>query len=443
MRVLIVTHRFPPDGIAGVERITQTLAYELAGQGDEVRVVCCRPQPTYDPQPVRELLPNGVLVERYLGGPVPLDFFLFHHTDMERHFERTLLEFAPDVVHGMHLLDLSPRFVEIAHHYQVGVVLSLQDFFLACPLIILRKTNGALCAGPDGGRECARTCFAAEGDRALLRWGLRAVYYRRVLGMAERLIAPSQYVADYFVRYGAEAARMRVIPNGVSIPPAPSANGYVTPRQRGQLNLAFLGSVMPHKGPHLILEALKLAGLDAVDLTLIGQSPHAGYAQALRETAAKIPGLTLRLYGAYEPYELPWLLHAVDCVVTPSIWPETFAIVTREALRRGIPLVTTRVGALPEAVVEGVNGFTFDPDRPGELAVLLRRLAEDEALVHRLRAGARATPIVTVAEHAAAVREVYQQAAADLAANPATRPADLAEFQFLHQALIRVGFSGA
>lgn len=441
MRVLIVTHRFPPDGIAGVERITQTLADELARGGDQVCVVCCRPQPTYDPQPVRELLPNGVLVQRYLGGPVPLDGFLFHHTDMERHFEQTLLEFAPDVVHVMHLLDLSPRFVVLAHRYGAAVVISLQDFFLACPLIILRKTNGEICAGPDGGYECARTCFAGEGGGAMMRWGLRALYYRRILGMAERLIAPSQYVADYFVRYGAEPGRMRVIANGVSIPPAESANGYVTPRQRGRLHLAFLGSVMPHKGPHLILDALKLAGLDAVDLTLIGQAPHRLYSQELREAAAKIPGLRLRLYGAYEPSQLPWLLHDIDCVITPSVWPETFAIVTREALRQGIPLVTTQAGALPEAVVEGENGFTFDPRRPEALAVILRRLVEDEALVHRLRAGARATPIVTVAQHADAVREVYQQAIGDLAAHPATRPSELEEFRFLHDALIHVGFS--
>ena len=441
VRVLLVTHRFPPDGIAGVERITQTLADALARRGDEVCVVCCRPQPTYNPRPVREVLPNGVRVQRYLGGPVPLDAFLFHHRDMERAFEATLLEFAPDVVHCLHLLDLSPRFVALAHRHQAAVVLSLQDFFLACPLIILRKRDGAVCAGPDGGRECARTCFAGEGDRALLRWGLRALYYRRVLGMAERLVAPSQYVADYFVGYGADPARLSVIHNGVSIPPAPGDDGYQTPHERGRLHLAFLGSVMPHKGPGLILDALRVAGLDAVDLDLVGQAPNHWYAESLRATAAGIPGLRLRFYGAYEPYQLSWLLQDVDCVVTPSVWPETFAIVTREALRRGVPLVTTRAGALPEAVVEGVNGLTFDADDPAALAVILRRLAEDEALVRRLRAGARATPVVTVAEHAEAVRAVYGQALADLVTAPATRPADLEEFGFLHQALLQVGFS--
>src|SRR5688500_17947932 len=131
MRVLIVTHRFPPDGIAGVERITQNLAAELARRGDQVCVVCCRPQPSYDPPPVAEMLPDGTLVHRYLGGPVPLYGFLFHHVDMERHFENTLLEFAPDVVHFMHMLDLSPRFIEIAHRHSAAVVISLQDFFLA------------------------------------------------------------------------------------------------------------------------------------------------------------------------------------------------------------------------------------------------------------------------------------------------------------------------
>src|SRR5262249_26334458 len=61
-------------------------------------------------------------------------------------------------------------------------------------------------------------------------------------------------------------------------------------------------------------------------------------------------------------------------------------------------------------VAEGGNGFTFDPHRPAELAARLRRLASDGGLLARLRDGARRTPVVTPARHAADVPAGYQEA---------------------------------
>src|SRR5438876_404691 len=120
MRVLLTSHRFPPDGVSGVERVTQAVAAELARRGDEVSIVARRPGPTPAlPTMARERLPDGTRIHRVVGG------------------------------------------------------------------------------------------------RAEHRWGLRAAYFRGLLQVAERLISPSHYVARYFERFGADPARMRVIPNGI------------------------------------------------------------------------------------------------------------------------------------------------------------------------------------------------------------------------------------
>src|SRR5207249_9616346 len=143
----------------------------------------------------------------------------------------------------------------------------------------------------------------------LVRWGLRAMYFRRLLSMAGRIICPSRYVASYFTRFGAETTRIRVIPNGVSVQPACSMTEvHSTPLKRGTLNVAFLGCVVAHKGTHLILDALQLARLSSVDLVVFGEVADRGYARSLRERAAAIPDLRFRMYGAYDPAELPHLL---------------------------------------------------------------------------------------------------------------------------------------
>ena len=206
-----------------------------------------------------------------------------------------------------------------------------------------------------------------------------------------------------------------------------------------RLTLAFLGAVDPHKGIHVILQALRLADLGPVELRLLGKVADYGYAGELRRLAALVPGLELRLYGAYGPSELSDLLHDVDGVVAPSLWPETFSITARETLAGGIPILVSRLGALPEAVAEGVNGFTFDPERPGQLAALLERLARDVDLLPRLREGARASRVLSAAEHAGLVRAVYAEAIEERVSNATARRGDSEELAFLHEACLRLG----
>src|SRR5207248_1069776 len=153
----------------------------------------------------------------------------------------------------------------LARRQGAAVVLTLHDFYFACPLVHLQKRSGEPCAGPDGGAECARTCFAHEGADALLRWGLRATYFRRLLAVAQRVVCPSRYVANYFAEHGPDlgisAGHLRIVPNGIAIPAADPATAHVALPSAGAFKVAFLGTVVPHKGVHTILDELDAAGL--------------------------------------------------------------------------------------------------------------------------------------------------------------------------------------
>jgi len=171
-----------------------------------------------------------------------------------------------------------------------------------------------------------------------------------------------------------------------------------------------------------------------------------GYARELRDMADSIPGVKLRLYGPYQPRELPFLLQDVDSLVVPSQWPETFCLVVREALVRGVPVITTRLGALPDAVVEGTNGFLYDHDDPAALGTLLSRLADDPPLLESLRKGARETRVLSLAEHATQIRAMYVEALDELGpadVEPAGRPERRRELEELHAMLAEAGFGAA
>jgi glycosyltransferase involved in cell wall biosynthesis len=456
MRALLIAHRLPPDGVAGVERYTESLTAGLRNAGVDVAILTRR----LAARPVqleleREKLPNGAALYQLVGGRYHVNRFLDHYEPMEQLFRVVLAEAPPDVVHINHLLGFSPRFIAIAQRLRLPVVVSMHDFFFACPRVHLQKRSGGLCAGPDGGRECARSCFFDEAifpaeypgmasipnPKSRLRWGIRTAYYRRLLGMAQRVICFSRYVGAFFESFGVSPGRLRVLPHGVQNGlAAPSASSLPTPQERGTLNLAFCGTVCDHKGVHIILDALRTAGVRSVDLRILGETPYQDYTEDLRQRAAVIPGLTLRLLGPYEQADLPALLANVDCVVQASLVPETGGLAPRDALARGIPIAVSRLGALPELVTPGVNGHVFDPAKPRELAAFLRRLWWEDGLMERLRQGAARTPVVTMSQHTAAVQEVYAEAADEMLYKGPGASGDLAEVGYLHEALVELGF---
>jgi glycosyltransferase involved in cell wall biosynthesis len=196
-----------------------------------------------------------------------------------------------------------------------------------------------------------------------------------------------------------------------------------------------MGSVVPHKGVHVVLEAAEAAGVP-ITFDVLGRVYDPGYGDELARRAAAAPSVELRMHGPYEDEEIGGVLAAVDAVVMASQVPEVYPLAAYEALAYGVPLLAGRLGGLPEAVDEGTNGLTFDAARSDELASILRRLHGDHALLARLREGAAASATVSTAEHVDAMRAVYE----DVVPAPAPDEAALAELDDLHRQLLAAGF---
>lgn len=429
MRILVVTHRYPPYGSAGVERVAEQTAQGLRTAGHDVLVLTREPLATPAlPRIVRDRR-DGVRVVTLRGGGTSLERFPGRAIELERLFERTLLEFAPAVVVISHLIDHSPAYVSIAHRWEIPVVVEMHDFYLACERAHLERHGGDLCSGPEGGRACATHCFPHQ-PFSVARWALRTHMFRQAVQEADALICPSGFVAEQAARlFGLKLPRLFVIGNGVTF--APQSLQALEPARGSALRLACIGAVIPHKGPHVVIEALRLARLPDVELTLFGLAFHP-YVGTLLRAAHGIPNLRLRCFGTFAPQALPALLGNVDLVVMASLVPESYGLVVREALACGIPVVASRVGALPEAVRDGENGRLFSPGSSRELAAILQQSQEDPALLPRLRAGIRATDWLSTAERVARLEDVIA-ATLDQAA-PREDPAE-AELTILRNAI--------
>jgi glycosyltransferase involved in cell wall biosynthesis len=392
MRVLLVCHGYPPFGVAGVERLSAHTATELTARGHEVTVLTRRPSAAPPTLALEREMRDGVPVVSIAGGGATFERFPGHEPALEQIFKRMLVELDPDVVLATHLLHHSPGYVDVAHRWGIPIVLELHDFFAICPRAHLQRRSGELCHGPEGGRACARHCFEDQRDGEL-RWALRAQSFREAVHCADAVLCPSSYVARAFEPMRPEAASVEVIGNGVT----PFGPVLREPHgENGPVQLASIGVTVEHKGFQVVVEALRRAQLPAARYAIFGLAVQPQKSE-LHRAARCIPGLELRLFGGFEPTQLPALLADADALVVPSLVAETYSIVAREGFACGLPVIASRIGALPDAIRERENGWLFEPGDASGLAALLQQLDADRAALRRAAAAIRSDDATTAA----------------------------------------------
>lgn len=383
MKVLLVSHGYPPIGVAGVERLSAYSAGELTARGHDVTVLTRHPDALPRSLELRRDSRDGVPVVSIIGGGSDFERFPGWEPDLERAFERMLVEVTPDVVLIAHLMHHSPGYVDVAHRWGIPVLLELHDFFTICPRAHLERRSGDPCSGPEAGRACARHCFGDQ-QNSELRWALRSRSFADAVRGADEVLAPSPFLADALAEASGRERPIRIVENGV-VPLGP----VLRPEPAGdELRLASIGVTVEHKGFQVVLDALRLAALPRVAYTIFGVALPP-LAAELQEAGDEVPGLELRLANGFVPSHLPALLAESDVVVVPSMVPETYSIVAREAFACGIPVIASRTGALADAIRTGENGWLFEPGDATELADLLRVLYGDRSLVRRAAAGIR------------------------------------------------------
>jgi len=207
---------------------------------------------------------------------------------------------------------------------------------------------------------------------------------RRLLADATRLVVTSEATRRDLAGYGIEDRRIGVVRPGTD--PAPLASGSGGPG----LALLCVASLTPRKGHLVLLEAL--ATLRTLDwrLTCVGSALRdPACARAIAMACDRL-GLRARveLAGEHPEAGLGRYYDGADLFVLAS-YHEGYGMVLAEALARGLPVVATTAGAIPETVPDGA-GLLVAPGDPQALAAALRRAMTEPELRAELIAGARA-----------------------------------------------------
>ncbi|KUN07250.1 glycosyltransferase family 4 protein [Streptomyces canus] len=211
---------------------------------------------------------------------------------------------------------------------------------------------------------------------------------REVLRAVPAVIATSDWAVRRLVsHHGLAPERVHVATPGADIAPLASGTDGVS-------RLLCVAAVTPRKGQHRLIEAL--AGAQDLPWSCVcvgGITQDPEYVASLRMLIKKY-GLQDRLHlaGPQAGAELDASYAAADLMILAS-YAETYGMAVTEALARGIPVLATDVGGLPEAVGRapdgGVPGILVPPEDPAALAAELRGWFGEADVRRRLKAAAR------------------------------------------------------
>jgi glycosyltransferase involved in cell wall biosynthesis len=437
MRILALVHQFPPIFETGTELLCQAACGALGARGHEVLVVAADQTRWRRLAPRRERV-AGLDVTRVPTGHAPSPRAAgrivqgLGHPETTRRVANAIERFAPDVVHAHHLMHLGPGMLAgLAERRRV--VVGATDYYLACPYATATLPDGEPCPGPSlercvahhltpvtgTGRPMApgalRTAVALAGRVGLDRAApiAAAVAARRAalrpgLAAARRVLATSERIADMLIGEGADPARTVLIPH-------PPLDVGVDARPVGSpLVIAFLGSLLPHKGALALIEALTRLPLEvAWRAVVIGdRSKDPAYVAKLDAAAAGHARIEVRDRVPFAA--VGSVLSEADVVVVPSLWRENRPHVLLDALEgRRYVVAFDQPGVTPEIAASGGGGEVVPAGDVAALAAVLERLARDPAPVAAFRARPRSRH--PFAGYVDALETVYRDVMAEAA----------------------------
>ncbi len=412
MRILHIVHQYPPEHTGGTELYTQAMARRQASAGHSVAVFC----PAGEAEESLEMsVEDGVRVYRAMTRPGRAAVFLrtLGAGQLAATFEQMLACEQPDVVHLQHLMGLPATIIDRLRAKRIPYLITLHDYWYGCANAqLLTNYDGTVCQGPNEWfTNCGRCALARAGLGGL--WpaapAVAPLMARRnrvlmpVFSGAATVLASTPFVRDAYRRMGFPVERVRILPLGADVSAGEIANARRARWHDGAFRIGYVGGISRQKGVHCLIAAVnRLPG--QVELAIYGDtSAFPEYARELRR-AATHPGI--RFEGLLTRAELWPALGALDVLVVPTLWYETYSLVVQEAFAAGVPVVASHIGVLPDVVADGVNGRLFPPGDVDALHSTLLELLQHPEQLDLLRANL--PDVMTMDDHAAQLDDLYR-----------------------------------
>ncbi len=290
-------------------------------------------------------------------------------------------ELEADVAHVHNMLPLlGPRALEAAGASGAAVILQLHNLRLFCAIGVAARDGGPCfrCHHRNTLPGLVLNCRGSVPEAAVYAAAL-AGHQPAVFDAVDRFVVPSSYAAGQAAKLGVPAGRIDVVPHYLP------AEAFADRSRAADGGYALVAArLAPEKGVDTAIEAAALA---EIPLRVAGDGPSARELSAF----AEVNGAPVDFTGRLDRAALERELAGAAMLLMPSRYHEFAGYAALEAMAAGVPVIASRLGALPELAGEEHCLPAGDPHALAARMRMLwqdpaRRASEGNALIKRARA---------------------------------------------------------
>lgn len=399
--------------VGGTERITRDLIRTLSGEYWNTLVYPGETNNAWCDFELRstELCRELMMNNRWIAPSVRI---AGHAADLSgKHSEQALARIirgsGAGIVHFHHLLHWDSLILPaLAQGLGAKVVVSVHDFYFVCPIHNQIEhsrgqpcgrrfsQNDARCTACLGGYASGEEVSAGLGAYAESRHAV----LQHVLSRADAITVPSHFMRSKMLQAFElpDHERVHIIAHGTEVPA--SVPG---PPGGEDLVLGYFGGDQVLKGAGLLIELARKLLDEPVRFHVYGRVK--GF------DPVTLPE-NITLCGFYNPGDVGKAMADIDVCLMPSFYEESFSLTVSEAWAHGVPVISSKRGALQERILHGVNGWLPDSLDADAWAETVRRLLEDQSIdeVHRRLGG---TQVQSIEETGKAYARLYERLLAE------------------------------
>lgn len=442
MKIIFVSHGFPPFSYGGGEVYAYNLAKELAKR-HEVFIFARVNDFKQEEYEIKKENLNGFNLF-FINNTLRkcFDFELTYKNNyIDQKFVQLLDEVKPDLVHIQHLLYLSSNLIKEIKQRHIPIIFTLHDYWLICPQGQLLKNDLTICCGKNY-FECtnciihqlsikknvlnyylffrsilpnsalqfikniylnyAKASFMNNKER-LRKINKRLDYIREIIPQVDLFISPSHYLRNKFIEFGIPKEKIIFSQYGFNLDDFKNFKKIPA----GNLRFAFIGNIMPSKGLHVLIKAFNQVN-NNVELKIYGQvNSYKGIlANYLKQIRKSIKNKNIKLMGSFENKDIFKILSEIDVLIVPSIWPENSPLVVQEAFAARMPVIASSVGGIPELIQDNLNGLLFNLNDSDNLYEKIKLVIGHPGILKSLEKNI--SPPKDIQSNALEIEQIYQ-----------------------------------
>ncbi|PIF20675.1 glycosyltransferase [Candidatus Pantoea floridensis] len=350
-KIALVNVFFPPQSIGGATRVVADNAAILQHKyGNDIELTvfttderCTKP---YQLETYRQ---EGITV--YRSTVLHRENMDWHPQDPEMYslFEKFLELEKPDLVHFHCVQRLTGSVVEATKNAGIPYIVTVHDAWWISDYQFLVDSNGKVYSEGHPDRFAPR---ALPNNITFSQSIERAEYLTDLLLGANKLLTVSESFAEIYRKNGIN--QIHINRNGIS---SNQPWALKETSESKKVICGHIGGMSEHKGYFLLKSAIEKLQPNNIELIVVDHSKDENY---LEKTLWGIVPVTI--LGRFSQDNIVELYRQIDVLFSPSIWPESFGLVTREAAACGCWIVASDRGGIGEDIIEGETGFIIKPE---------------------------------------------------------------------------------